>query len=64
MNLYELASRVIEAMEAEHIPYMVVGADQAPRFPAHSGGRDRQLGPMGRQGGLRQLDGGARWRAD
>ena len=26
MNLYELASRVIEAMEAERIPYMVVGA--------------------------------------
>jgi hypothetical protein len=26
MNLYELASRVIEAMEAECIPYMVVGA--------------------------------------
>lgn len=26
MNLYELASRVIEALEAEGIPYMVVGA--------------------------------------
>ncbi|MEI6655302.1 MAG: hypothetical protein WCP45_11070 [Verrucomicrobiota bacterium] len=26
MNLYELASRVIEALEAESIPYMVVGA--------------------------------------
>lgn len=26
MNLYELAARVIEALEAEQIPYMVVGA--------------------------------------
>lgn len=26
MNLYQLASRVIEALEAENIPYMVVGA--------------------------------------
>lgn len=26
MNLYELAARVIEALEAENIPYMVVGA--------------------------------------
>jgi hypothetical protein len=26
MNLYELASRVIDALEAEEIPYMVVGA--------------------------------------
>jgi hypothetical protein len=26
MNLYELAARVIEALEAEDIPYMVVGA--------------------------------------
>ncbi len=26
MNLYELAARVIDAMEAESIPYMVVGA--------------------------------------
>jgi len=26
MNLYQLASRVIEALEAESIPYMVVGA--------------------------------------
>ena len=26
MNLYELASRVIVALEAEEIPYMVVGA--------------------------------------
>jgi hypothetical protein len=26
MNLYELASRVIESLEAEGIPYMVVGA--------------------------------------
>jgi hypothetical protein len=26
MNLYELAAHVIEALEAENIPYMVVGA--------------------------------------
>jgi hypothetical protein len=26
MNLYELASRVIEALESEDIPYMLVGA--------------------------------------
>ena len=26
MNLYELAARVIEALEAERIPYMIVGA--------------------------------------
>ena len=57
MNLYELASRVIEAMEAERIPYMVVGPDQAPGFPAHGGRRDRAKTALGQAEGFRGRQG-------